>query len=80
MAPISTPSAVSRTPFSSVDSAQIDKHFGLLNAVLQPVHAVEPARQHQRIYPVLLQKLLRVGDGTRLIQLEGSASHLGLLP
>src|ERR1019366_5434132 len=53
-----------------LDSAQIDHSLGLLDSILQPVEAVEPSGQHQGIASVLFEKLLCIGNGTRLIQLE----------
>src|SRR6185437_13924491 len=53
-----------------VDSAQVHQRLGFLDAVLQPVEAIEPARHDPGIFSVLLEKLLRVRNRTRLIQLE----------
>ena len=52
------------------DSAQIDQRLGLLDSILEPIEAVEPARHHPGVPSVLLEKLLRVRDGARLKQLE----------
>ena len=44
--------------------------FGLLEAVLQPVHAVEAAGQHQRVGAVLSSSLSASSIDRRLVQLE----------
>src|SRR5271169_5186298 len=53
-----------------LDSAQIDYSLGLLDSVLEPIEAVHPSGQHPNIGSVLSEKLLRVGNRTRLIQFE----------
>src|ERR1035438_10416086 len=53
-----------------LDSAQIDHSLRLLDSIFQPVEAVETSGQHQGVGSVPCEKLLRVSDGTRLIQLE----------
>src|SRR3984957_6822424 len=54
-----------------LDSAQIDHHLGLPDSILEPVEAVEPSGQHPGIGAMLFEKLLRIGHGPGLIQLEG---------
>ena len=53
-----------------LDLAEIDDDLRLLEAILQPVHAVEAARQHQRIGAVRVEQLDCIVDARRLIQLE----------
>src|ERR1700733_1679434 len=52
------------------DSTQIDYYLRLPDSILQPVETVEPSGQHPGIGSVLLEEFLRVGDGSRLKQLE----------
>src|ERR1017187_7404066 len=55
-----------------LDSAQIDHNLGLPDSILEPVEAVEPPGQHPGIRSMLFEKLLCIGYGTWLIQLECS--------
>ena len=57
--------------FEFLDAAQIHDDFGLLDAVLEPIEAVEPAGQHPGVLSILFEKLLRVGGRCGLKQLEG---------
>src|SRR5271154_1854270 len=52
------------------DSTQVDHNLRLLDSILQPVEAVEASSQHPCVGAVLFEKLLRVGDGSRLKQFE----------
>ena len=53
------------------NAGQIDQGLRALDPILEPVKAVEAARQYQRAGPVPIQHRLRVLDGRRLEQLEG---------
>ena len=52
------------------DLAEVDDYLGLLEAILQPVHAVETAGQHHGVGAVLLQQLQRIVHARRLVELE----------
>ena len=56
MAPISRPPFTSSDPAQFFDLAQIDDYFGALDAVLQPVEAVEAAGQHPGVGAVLVEQ------------------------
>ena len=45
-----------------LDLPEVDDRLRLLQAILEPVHAVEPARQHQRVGAVLVEQLDRIID------------------
>ena len=53
-----------------VDAAQIDDVRRPLDAILQPVEAVEPAGHHPGVAPVPAEQLQRVADRRGLEQLE----------
>ena len=53
-----------------LDSAEIDHHLGLPDAILQPVETIHTAGQHPGVGSVLCEKILCIGNGTRLIKLE----------
>jgi len=52
------------------DLPEVDDRLRLLQAILEPVHAVEPAGQHQRVGAVLVEQLDRIVDTGRLVQLK----------
>src|SRR4029077_3276774 len=52
------------------DAAQVDNRLRLPDSILEPVETVEPSGQDPGIRSVLLEKLLRISHGTRLIELE----------
>ena len=78
MAPISTPPSILTNSLKFIDSAtKIDKRLcGLLNAVFQPIHAIESASRTNASSPFCCRSFCRVRDGTRLIQLECWHRHL----
>src|SRR5262249_7286083 len=53
-----------------IDAAQIDDHSWLLNAVLEPIEAVESAGEHPGIAAMLLEKFLRFVSRSGLEQIE----------
>ena len=57
-------------PVQLLDLREVDDHLRLLEPILQPVHAVEPARQHPRIGAVLVEQLECIVHAGWLIQLE----------
>jgi len=57
-------------PAQLVDTAQIHHYLGLLDAVLQPVEAIQAAGQHPGVRSMLLEKFLRVSRRTRLQQVK----------
>src|ERR1700676_5491404 len=52
------------------DPAQIDHHFGFLDAVLEPIEAIHASSQDPAIPPLLLQQFLSIRNGTGLQQLK----------
>jgi hypothetical protein len=52
------------------DLAEVDDHLGPLEAILQPVHAVETAGQDQGVGAVPLEQLQRIVHARRLVELE----------
>ena len=64
------PSPVVRMPLSSAIPLRSTTTFGLLDSILEPVEAVEPAGHYPGIRSMLLEKLLRVRDRARLKQIE----------
>src|SRR5439155_9596327 len=57
-------------PVQLLDLAQVDDHLRLLEPILQPVHAVEAARQHPRVGTVPIEQPDRIIHAGWLIQLE----------
>jgi hypothetical protein len=53
-----------------LDLAEVDDNLRLLEAVLQPVHAVQTAGEHQRVGLVLIEQPEGIVDRRRLIKLE----------
>ena len=53
-----------------LDPAQIDHSFRLADSILQPIHAVEAAGEHERVLVILFEQPLRSGHRGRLIQLK----------
>src|SRR6185437_8812246 len=53
-----------------VNTAQIYKHFGFLDAVLQPVEAVQSAGHYPGIFAIFSQQPLRIRGRTGLQQIE----------
>jgi hypothetical protein len=70
IAPISMPSLVGRTPRSSSIPLRSTTTFGLLDAVLQPVEAIEASGHHPSVGCRVVEQLLSVVNGTRLKQIE----------
>jgi len=56
--------------FEFFDAAKIHQNFRALDAVLEPIEAIESSSHDPSIGSVLLQKFLRVADGAGLKQIE----------
>ena len=54
-----------------VDAAQVDQHIRLLDAVLQPVEAVQTAGHHPGPFADIGKQTLRIRSRGRLKQIEG---------
>jgi len=52
------------------DLAQIDHDLWAAEAILQPVHAVETAREHERVRTVFVEQPDRIVDRCRLVEFK----------
>ena len=63
-----------------LDTAQVDHHLRFLDAVLEPVEAIEPSGQHPGIPSMLCEQLLRVRRWSSAEAGQKRALHLELQP